>query len=441
MTAVILNRKLCLSGRNSGVTSVDAGTGGVGDGGRDGFDKVEGVEGKRGVEEEEKECIAIEKTHSYFGTHDGVVGALAEDGSLLLVERGENGSMARLRVAHGGEDDGACGMEKIGTEQRGRRRRRLGLVAMAGNESLVGVPLECCPGGTTVLNEDNERKSGLSSIEIVSFTEVDDLISWATGHTERRSIKRRLLINTPEKYATMETSLVPSEQPTAVQLVATATSFAILLSNGSVYTWGDARYPATLGREAGHKNTDDSIRPAHVPGLVTALGGLHVVKVVGRGWYLAALTGDKEVYFWGGRPGEDRLFRDIAGLGRGSGEDDDSMREGSEAGEGEEKEEEVSIAEDDVVLLRVNGMEDILDVDVGCSHLVILACMESGERRVMGIGMDENGQLGSGRTVSWASRFVTLDGFGDVWNVVGVRCSDYGSFVLVGDKVEDAMMR
>lgn len=84
------------------------------------------------------------------------------------------------------------------------------------------------------------------------------------------------------------------------QIVAGATHFAALC-DGSVYTWGDPRYPAPLGR------MDPDTRPADAPG--TAVPGIvydledledeRVVKIAAGGYLTAALTKGGDCYVWG----------------------------------------------------------------------------------------------------------------------------------------------
>lgn len=85
------------------------------------------------------------------------------------------------------------------------------------------------------------------------------------------------------------------------QIVAGATHF-VALFDGSVYTWGDPRYPAPLGR------MDPDTRPADAPG--TAVPGIvydlvnledneRVVKIAAGGYITAALTKGGDCYIWG----------------------------------------------------------------------------------------------------------------------------------------------
>lgn len=143
------------------------------------------------------------------------------------------------------------------------------------------------------------------------------------------------------------------EVPTCTQVVAYDTGFAALTSTGSVYTWGDERYGACLGRDV----SDDS--PADKPGLVIALEDLPtgaISKIAGGGYMLAALTTGKDLYLWGGHPGRKTVPADVT-------------------------HEPAPVVIDE---------QDIADMAVGESHLIVLTT----EDRVFVIGGNGNGQLG-----------------------------------------------
>lgn len=85
------------------------------------------------------------------------------------------------------------------------------------------------------------------------------------------------------------------------QIVAGATHFAALIDN-SVYTWGDPRYPAPLGRMDPESRLPDS-PPTSLPGIVYDLEDLEddekVVKIAAGGYLTAALTKGGDCYIWG----------------------------------------------------------------------------------------------------------------------------------------------
>ncbi|AEO61940.1 hypothetical protein MYCTH_2145735 [Thermothelomyces thermophilus ATCC 42464] len=137
------------------------------------------------------------------------------------------------------------------------------------------------------------------------------------------------------------------------QLVTYETGFAALTSTGRVWTWGDERYTACLGREP----SDDS--PASAPGPVTDLDDLPtgpVTKLAGGGYVLAALTAGGDLYCWGhaGRSGY------LDGL---------------------------SDAPNPVV---VDDDKDVVDVAVGDAHMLVLTA----DGEVYVLGDNANGQLG-----------------------------------------------
>lgn len=150
--------------------------------------------------------------------------------------------------------------------------------------------------------------------------------------------------------------------PPCQQLVAYETGFIALTSGRHVYTWGDERYTACLGREP------SEISPAHEPGLVDALQHLPtgpIIKVAAGGYVLAALTAGHDLYIWGGHPGRKTLSLDLS---------------------------------DEPTPLDI-GDQDIADVAVGESHILVLTV--SG--RLLVLGTNSNGQLGSseGPMESW----------------------------------------
>lgn len=141
-----------------------------------------------------------------------------------------------------------------------------------------------------------------------------------------------------------------------------------LTLEGDVYTWGDERYGACLGREP----SKDS--PADEPGMVIALHDLPtgpIVKIAAGGYALAALTKGNDLYLWGGHPGRKTVPTDLS---------------------------------DEPAPVDI-GDDDIADVAVGESHILIFTI--SG--RLLAVGENTNGQLGSlGESVeSWT--LINLD--------------------------------
>lgn len=180
--------------------------------------------------------------------------------------------------------------------------------------------------------------------------------------------------------------------PDCQQVVAYETGFAALTPAGDVYSWGDERYAACLGRDV----SEDE--PADQPALVAALRDLPtgpVVKVAAGGYVLTALTSGNDLYLWGGHPGRKAI---LAGVG------------------------------DEPTPVDMDG-RDIADVAVGESHLVVLAT----DGDVFVIGDNANGQLGlpDKSVESWTR--VELD-LQDGRRAVGVAAGPQNSFIMVQKK-------
>lgn len=180
-----------------------------------------------------------------------------------------------------------------------------------------------------------------------------------------------------------------SQLPPCQQLVAYETGFAALTRTGDVYTLGDERYSACLGRETSPAS------PADEPGLVTALKDLPtgpISKISAGGYVLAAVTTGNDLYIWGGHPGRKTVPADIS-----------------------DEPTPVDIEEN-----------DIADVAVGESHIIVLTT--NGD--VFVIGENGNGQLGLPSKLEESWRRVPLD-LKDGRRVVGVQAGTRNSFLLV----------
>lgn len=174
------------------------------------------------------------------------------------------------------------------------------------------------------------------------------------------------------KYPSMTdwASAIASSTPTprlpgcadVVQIAAYHAGFVALTSSGRVWTFGDERYGACLGREV----TAES--PAHEPHPVIALDDLPtgpIVKIAAGGYLLAALTAGNDLYCWGGHPGLPPVIPDV------------------------------SAEPQPVVVVGADGQErEIKDVGVGEMHLIVLTT--DGEVFVAGSKDCQNGQLGLG---------------------------------------------
>ncbi|KAK7748033.1 hypothetical protein SLS53_001285 [Cytospora paraplurivora] len=169
-----------------------------------------------------------------------------------------------------------------------------------------------------------------------------------------------------------------------------------------VYTWGDERYGACLGRDF---SSATSSAAADQPGMVTALRDLPtgpIRKVAAGGYVLGALTAGDDLYLWGG--------------GGGGGGGQPGGRKGVLA----------DIVGDEPAPVDLDG-RDIADVAIGDSHLVVLTT--GGE--VFVVGDNGNGQLGLHEheyAESWARVGLGLQ---DGRRAVGVAAGPRNSFILV----------
>lgn len=167
------------------------------------------------------------------------------------------------------------------------------------------------------------------------------------------------------------------------------TGFAALTHNGDVYTLGDERYSACLGRDVSPAS------PAGEPGLVTALQDLptgRISKIAAGGYMLAALTTGNDLYIWGGHPGRKTVPADVT---------------------------------DEPAPVDIEG-NDIADVAVGETHIIVLTTKGD----VFVVGENGDGQLGipSKSEESWTR--VSL-GFKEGREVIGVQAGARNSFLLV----------
>ncbi|KAH8888300.1 RCC1/BLIP-II [Thozetella sp. PMI_491] len=180
--------------------------------------------------------------------------------------------------------------------------------------------------------------------------------------------------------------------PRLVSLVAYDAGFAALSATGRVWTWGDERYGACLGREV----TDAA--PATKPREVTDLRDLPtgpVAKLAACGYLLTAITTGNDMYAWGGHPGRRAIVEGV------------SERPGP-----------VLIDE-----------RDIVDVGVGDSHLIALTV----DGQVFVVGDNKNGQLGlaAESAPSWTEIKLEL---GEKQHITGVMAGPKNSFIIVGTK-------
>ncbi|KAH0543933.1 hypothetical protein FGG08_001834 [Glutinoglossum americanum] len=220
----------------------------------------------------------------------------------------------------------------------------------------------------------------LNAREVVEFPLLQDLLQWLT---------------TPSSVQSFE--LPPYE--TATHLTAAATSFGLLTTSGTIYTWSSDTRPSPLGRPP------TPIEPG--PLAVDALGGVPIKKLACAGWLAAAVSRDNELYIWGGGgPGGTRKISDL--------EDVNGF-------------ESVALARVGATREGEDGV-DVADVGVGDHHIVAL----SGEGRVFAVGEGTNGQLGAGEA-EFSERWVEceFEGPEQRGRAVGVHCGPRNTFVLV----------
>lgn len=180
------------------------------------------------------------------------------------------------------------------------------------------------------------------------------------------------------------------------QLVAGATSFALLTVDGEVYTWGDARHNS-LGRPTISREGQST---ATLPGLVEALDGVHVRKICLGGWMFGAISTDGAAYIWGlDMPQAGRVIRHLKSLS----------------------------ADEDVALVVLNqgGSDepDVADMDIGGGH----AAVGTSDGELYVIGDNSSGQIGLGPDVESTADWVRVS---DVRNVMTVVCGPRSTAVL-----------
>ncbi|KAI6812923.1 hypothetical protein KC332_g14745 [Hortaea werneckii] len=200
------------------------------------------------------------------------------------------------------------------------------------------------------------------------------------------------------------------------QLLAAATTFLLLMEDGSVYSWGDPRHQS-LGRPI----NGEEATAADSPGIIEALGGLKIDKIACGGWLNAALaTEDGALYLWGAAAGP-ACEHAIKCL--------------SEADPGE------------VVLVDLVSEEgeptgdidapDVVDVGVGSAH--VAAVTEAGHLYV--VGANDTGQLGLGIDEAFSEDWQMVTGLRNIRRTI---CGPRSTFAFgnlleacVGTKTAD----
>ncbi|KAI1506511.1 RCC1/BLIP-II [Biscogniauxia marginata] len=180
-----------------------------------------------------------------------------------------------------------------------------------------------------------------------------------------------------------------SETGQIAQLVAYETGFVALTKDGRVWSWGDERYAACLGREI------TPLSPAEQPGIVEELEDLptgKIVKIAAAGYVVLALTEGHDLYAWGGHPGRQAILEGLSGS-------------------------------PSPVLIEEN---DILDCAVGDSHIIVLTL----DGDVYVIGDNTNGQLGlqAYKSITWVKVPLPSE---TAQSVVSVKSGQRSSFILM----------
>jgi hypothetical protein len=219
-------------------------------------------------------------------------------------------------------------------------------------------------------------------IHILSFPSFSDFQSWYLDPSGQKEFEHHMLGGR------------------AVTLLGGATCFILLTEEGEVHSWGDGRHPSCLGR------VPDVENPAEKPALVSALGGIRIRKIDGRGWGFGALSDSGDLYFWGrDKPGgseEGGLVHLYGG------------------------------PDEDVKLLDNLKFEDVSDFAVGNGH--VLLATPQGE--VWGIGENGNGQLGIEERDDVVLRDWVKVADVKPGGLLGLVAGDLSSFVTSSQEVE-----
>ncbi|CAG8976185.1 hypothetical protein HYALB_00009498 [Hymenoscyphus albidus] len=214
---------------------------------------------------------------------------------------------------------------------------------------------------------------------------------------------------------------IPSQPPTSrfafptavTSIVGNLAAFHVLTEDGVVYSLGDARFPALLGREV--IESRPASNPFEIPDLIDLPTG-PITKIASGGTLTAAITAGNDLYIWGQVP--------LSALNSSSGYFlpffDHGDGEMEHVGEG-------------VISVDIYGL-DVIDVAVGRDYMLAVTTDEEGdERKVWGIGSNAHGQLGLGDVEGvreWVE--MSLKGLGR-GVIKGVWTGYENSFLVVGD--------
>ncbi|KAL8640019.1 MAG: hypothetical protein Q9226_008794 [Calogaya cf. arnoldii] len=187
-------------------------------------------------------------------------------------------------------------------------------------------------------------------------------------------------------------------------LIASSTTFATLgQQQHRVETFGDARYPALLGRIPSIPS------PASLPAVIPALDGINIGKIASGTWLIAAVSCEKDLYVWGHvmqQPlGDNHSCFDIL------------LNSISQGG-----------TREDVHLIDIADGQDVEDVAIGNDHLVVLT--SSGE--LWGYGSNDVGQLGLGRDVKTTEgKWVKMHAAAARETIRGIEAGPLSTFIVV----------
>ncbi|KAI1344073.1 regulator of chromosome condensation 1/beta-lactamase-inhibitor protein II [Xylariaceae sp. FL0016] len=180
---------------------------------------------------------------------------------------------------------------------------------------------------------------------------------------------------------------------TFIQIEAYETGFVALDSDGCVWTWGDERYAACLGREV------TSECPAAEPQKVVDLQDLPsgpIKKIAAAGYLGLALTEEQDLYAWGGHPSRAAILEGLSTIPM-----------------------YVAVEE-----------RDIVDFATGECHIIVVA----DDGAIYAIGDNTNGQLGLPieLTRSWMKVSVPL---ANDERIKEVKAGPRSSFIITAPQV------
>ncbi|KAK8248330.1 hypothetical protein HDK77DRAFT_225401 [Phyllosticta capitalensis] len=330
-----------------------------------------------------RETTGAPYLHSFFGTHDGCLGAVNTDYSLSL-----------LSWDRASKDD-----ITITTLDRSSDQHRLTRVALIGTDIAIST--------VHVLNDEDHGTHA-----VWAFKNTDLFLRFACTPSRRWS-------RPPRNLSASKIHNVP------VKGLYTGQTFCIARTSTSLYSFGvDPRYNCSLGRPTSGPHSEPSTVPSPIVGFSSADGGDIKKVATCQGGHLAAvLTGDGSVYIWGTcgpkLPSHVTTPRD--------GEQPPKLGVFTRA------EAEGWTPDDGPLPIEIAGLpnEHFVDIDVGAAHVVLV----ERSRGVWVAGDNSLGQLGLGRDSANNGDFLTE--FKRVTlgskerRVRGVTCGWYSTFLLV----------